>query len=446
MLTTRCPHCGTSFRVRPEQLRVRAGRVRCGHCQAPFSALESLIEDAAEPDTSEASAAASSPEQDMPPPGEAPAPATVPDPPVAPLSPEPARPRHEIPVTAYPVWSGQREIAPPIPELEPGSRPMGSTLDFDLDGDPGEATRPAAPAGEATEVSPDWTWHDSGPSPGGDSTVERLEDLEAEDQVPERPLPAPAIDIEPEPVFVTAFASPGGRLPPMDDNRTEPTDRGDPDDTVFEDPDDILASAPAPEPVEDRTVSLRARLEGTDTPAAPPLQAPAAHAAYDWDATDPPARRWPWVLGVSVLAVCALAQGLLLERHDIAREWPATRPVLEAVCAEIGCVMPWPRAKGQISILAHDLHPQAGVENRYELSGTLRNAAAFDQEYPHLELTLTDVFNRAVARRVLPPEQWVPADARRTPAFPAGGDLGFTLGFEAANLPISGYKLYAFYP
>ncbi|GAA5172603.1 DUF3426 domain-containing protein [Viridibacterium curvum] len=44
MLITRCPHCQTSFRIRPEQLNLRGGRVRCGHCQTPFSALSSLDE------------------------------------------------------------------------------------------------------------------------------------------------------------------------------------------------------------------------------------------------------------------------------------------------------------------------------------------------------------------------------------------------------------------
>lgn len=44
MLTTRCPSCETAFRVTPEQLKVRAGKVRCGHCQSVFNALESLLD------------------------------------------------------------------------------------------------------------------------------------------------------------------------------------------------------------------------------------------------------------------------------------------------------------------------------------------------------------------------------------------------------------------
>lgn len=48
MTITRCPACLTVFRVGPEQLTLRNGRVRCGHCYRPFDALaHALPEDAA---------------------------------------------------------------------------------------------------------------------------------------------------------------------------------------------------------------------------------------------------------------------------------------------------------------------------------------------------------------------------------------------------------------
>ena len=42
VLTTHCPTCSTAFRVTPDQLKARAGKVRCGHCDSVFNALESL--------------------------------------------------------------------------------------------------------------------------------------------------------------------------------------------------------------------------------------------------------------------------------------------------------------------------------------------------------------------------------------------------------------------
>ena len=41
-MKTRCPHCQTSFRILPEQLRARTGKVRCGRCKKVFNALDSL--------------------------------------------------------------------------------------------------------------------------------------------------------------------------------------------------------------------------------------------------------------------------------------------------------------------------------------------------------------------------------------------------------------------
>lgn len=43
-LATRCPACGTVFRVVQDQLRVSEGWVRCGRCSEAFNALESMVE------------------------------------------------------------------------------------------------------------------------------------------------------------------------------------------------------------------------------------------------------------------------------------------------------------------------------------------------------------------------------------------------------------------
>lgn len=44
-MRTRCPVCATVFRVTSEQLRLKAGKVRCGHCQAVFNAFDELQQD-----------------------------------------------------------------------------------------------------------------------------------------------------------------------------------------------------------------------------------------------------------------------------------------------------------------------------------------------------------------------------------------------------------------
>ena len=41
---TKCPHCSAKFRVRPEQVQLHAGLVRCGACRGIFDAVEHLTE------------------------------------------------------------------------------------------------------------------------------------------------------------------------------------------------------------------------------------------------------------------------------------------------------------------------------------------------------------------------------------------------------------------
>jgi len=52
-LITRCPSCNTAFRLRPQQLEAREGRVRCGRCSVVFDARDSLAEhlDVGEPES-----------------------------------------------------------------------------------------------------------------------------------------------------------------------------------------------------------------------------------------------------------------------------------------------------------------------------------------------------------------------------------------------------------
>lgn len=47
-LVTRCPVCGTAFRVQRAQLAARGGQVRCGKCGATFDGVGGLVEEGAE--------------------------------------------------------------------------------------------------------------------------------------------------------------------------------------------------------------------------------------------------------------------------------------------------------------------------------------------------------------------------------------------------------------
>lgn len=66
-LITRCPACATQFKVVPDQLKLSAGWVRCGHCSDVFDAtryLDNWVAGAAEPERSGDSAVPPDPRLD----------------------------------------------------------------------------------------------------------------------------------------------------------------------------------------------------------------------------------------------------------------------------------------------------------------------------------------------------------------------------------------------
>ena len=46
-MSTRCPACGTAFRIYPHHLAARDGQVRCGRCTSIFDARSALATGAA---------------------------------------------------------------------------------------------------------------------------------------------------------------------------------------------------------------------------------------------------------------------------------------------------------------------------------------------------------------------------------------------------------------
>lgn len=92
-LATQCPHCHTTFRVAHDQLKLRAGLVRCGSCKQIFNGIENLLrpEELAQANP--------------------PAPKPQPQPAPAPVMPEPEPPAAPQPVPEPAVSSIQEEAA-----------------------------------------------------------------------------------------------------------------------------------------------------------------------------------------------------------------------------------------------------------------------------------------------------------------------------------------------
>jgi len=82
------------------------------------------------------------------------------------------------------------------------------------------------------------------------------------------------------------------------------------------------------------------------------------------------------------------------------------------------------------------------------LNAVLRNQARFAQEFPALELTLTDERDQAVARRVLTPADYLGRDSaeRIAHGIGAGSEVALRVYFDTGGLRAIGYRMYLFFP
>lgn len=164
----------------------------------------------------------------------------------------------------------------------------------------------------------------------------------------------------------------------------------------------------------------------------------------------PPTRPWPWVLGSIVAVTGLLLQGAYYYRVELAVLRPDLRPALLAACKPLHCDIPRPRSIDTLGIEASDLHPDLQQPGHLALTATLRSKAPYAQEWPLLELTLTDVADRKLAVKHFPAGDYLPKDKDSggiiAAGFPANGEVAVNLQLDVGDLPAAGYRLYVFYP
>lgn len=162
----------------------------------------------------------------------------------------------------------------------------------------------------------------------------------------------------------------------------------------------------------------------------------------------PRPRRRPsplWWLASTLLLLALTVQVAYHYRGEVAVLLPDAKLLVERACAELGCDVPLPRRVDLLGIESSDLQADGAHPSVMVLTATLRNRASYIQAFPALELTLTNIQNQTVARRVLTPADYVPRDTRPESGFPSGGELQVRVFIEAAALTPTGYRLYLFH-
>ena len=108
--------------------------------------------------------------------------------------------------------------------------------------------------------------------------------------------------------------------------------------------------------------------------------------------------------------------------------------------------MPWSREEGLLKLEDSELLEVPGKPAEIALGARIRNLASVAQEYPHLELTLTDLTGQAALRRVLRPTDYLGRPLAPGEVIAPGVEVALQLRLETPRLKATGYELLLFYP
>jgi len=153
-----------------------------------------------------------------------------------------------------------------------------------------------------------------------------------------------------------------------------------------------------------------------------------------------------WAMGCALLTVLFAVQLAYAFRSELSRAYPAARPVLESACASVGCSVPWVNDHGLLKLEDSELLEVPGRPNEIALGARIRNVAPAPQEFPHLELTLTDLSGQAAVRRVLRPADYLGRAPVPGEVLAAGAELALQMRLETPRIKATGYELLLFYP
>jgi predicted Zn finger-like uncharacterized protein len=221
----------------------------------------------------------------------------------------------------------------------------------------------------------------------------------------------------------------------------QPSDEGLPESQPPSSPAPLSA---APEP-------SHAANEPDATPSAPAQGAPRARDKPSPEITlpeiprpRPPARAWGF--GAALLALVLATELAYAFRGSIAQRYPVLRPYLESACGTMGCTVSWAHDDALLKLEDSELLEVPGKPNEIALNARIRNLAAVAQEYPYVELTLTDISGQAAIRRVLRPTDYLGRPVTGAETIAPGAELAIQLRLETPRIKATGYELLLFYP
>ena len=116
--------------------------------------------------------------------------------------------------------------------------------------------------------------------------------------------------------------------------------------------------------------------------------------------------RWRWPL-IALLALLLGLQILLADRARLAAD-PGWRPVVENLCGALGCTLPAWHEPAAFLMLDRQIRP-ADTPGALRVDATFRNDARWAQDWPALQLALSDADGRVLGSAAFTPEQYLGA-------------------------------------
>ncbi len=173
--------------------------------------------------------------------------------------------------------------------------------------------------------------------------------------------------------------------------------------------------------------------------------------AFMRDMTTPPSKNWgqrcaQWlgVLSASLLTALLGFQWAVQERDRISASVPSLKPLLASICVATGCKI---SPMQNIDAVVIDSSAFSKLQNDvYQLSFSLKSTALVEIATPSLELTLTDMQDQPLIRRVFSPDELGRSNQNLLIGVEWAGSRTLMLNPSPDAARIAGYRLLAFYP
>ena len=132
------------------------------------------------------------------------------------------------------------------------------------------------------------------------------------------------------------------------------------------------------------------------------------------DHSAPSRWRWPLRLLSLLLILTLVAQLAWYGRVSLYANWPQTRPYLTELTQRLHVPAPIPRDITAFKINNAVIVEVSATPHIVQWSLELRNTADSPMQLPNIALTLTDVNEQAIARKVFTPAEYAPTPQTRT--------------------------------